>query len=83
MKLALIPDWKNVSKNAWSVRLITLSAIFSLFEVYVPQIAPLIVWLGYDAPAGVFSAIAALFALLAGIARVIAQPGMAPTETDA
>ena len=66
MKPRLLPDWKDILKRAWSVRLMLLAFVATLAEALWPVFAP-----GFDFRfAGVVSAvlIAAAF-----VARLMAQ----------
>lgn len=79
--MQLDPNWKEIATRAWSVRLITLSAILSIFETYLPSLEPLALALNFTVPDGLFASASALCAMLAAIARVLAQGDM-PQEAS-
>lgn len=63
----LLPDWRDILKRAWSVRLIVLAAVLSGIEAVMPMFA--------DAfPRGVFAAASGVVTAAALLARVLAQP---------
>ena len=65
--MQLLPDWRNILKTAWSVRLIILAAVLSGVEAVMP--------LFVDAfPRGTFAAASGFVTAAALLARVLAQP---------
>ena len=65
--MTLLPDWKEILKSAWSVRLIILAAVLSGIEAILPLFT--------DAfPRGTFAAVSGLVTAAALLARVLAQP---------
>lgn len=68
----LAPDWRDILRRAWSVRLIVLAAVLSGLEVALPFIPVL-----ERVPMGVFAALSALVTAAALVARIVAQKGLA------
>ena len=67
--ITLAPDWKDILRRAWSVRLIVLAALLSGAEVIVPLFGDIIPRLPFAARhLGVVSA--------ALVARIVAQRGL-------
>ena len=67
--ITLAPDWKDILRRAWSVRLIVLAALLSGAEVIVPLFGDIIPRLPFAAlNFGVVSA--------ALVARIVAQRGL-------
>lgn len=64
--MQLIPDWKDVLKSAWSVRLIILAALFSGAEVALP-------FLGDFIEPGIMAGLSALATAGAFLTRILAQ----------
>ncbi len=67
--MRLVPDWKRVARNAWSIRLIILACVLSAVEAAIPYLSGLIppVW---------FSALDVVVTGMAALARILAQqPG--------
>lgn len=64
-----IPDWRDVLRRAWSVRLMALAAVLSGVEVVLPLFA--------DAfPRNMFAALSFVVVLAAMGARFVSQPRM-------
>lgn len=62
----LAPDWKDILKKAWSVRLMILAGILTAIEVVLP--------LFFDAiPRNVFAVAIGITTAAALVARLIAQ----------
>lgn len=66
MKPTLAPDWKQILRKAWSVRLLIISALFTAAEVIVPLFFE-------QLPRNVFAVLSGVTAAGALIARVIMQ----------
>lgn len=67
--ITLIEDWRKVLRKAWSVRLSLLAAALGAIEVALPFFS--------DAfQARIFGALSAVVALIAAIARLVAQKEM-------
>ena len=65
--MTLLPDWQDILKRAWSVRLIVLAAVLSGVEAVLPMFT--------DAfPRGTFAAVSGFVTAAALLARVLAQP---------
>ncbi len=67
--MTLINDWAKVLKNAWSMRLALLTAIFSAAEVALPFFSDFV-------PPRTMAILATITAAGSAIARVVAQPEM-------
>lgn len=75
MKLA--PNWREVLRYAWSIRLMLLAAALSALEVALPFIGALPI------PTGVFALLSALTTAAAFMARLLAQaPLTVPGEQN-
>lgn len=75
--MTLLPDWKDIIKKAWSVRLLILAGVLSGIEVALQILEPTA---AEAMPKGVFAALSGLVTAGALLARVIAQNGV---ENDA
>ena len=64
------PDWREVVKKAWSIRLMVLAGLLSAAEVAVPFFADAM-------PSGVFAALSGLTVGAAFVARLLAQKDIA------
>lgn len=64
--MTLVPDWKEVLRKAWSVRLLILAGVLSGLEVALPFFRP-------DIPRHLFAALSCVTVAAALIARVMAQ----------
>lgn len=69
--MKLIDNFQSVLKNAWSIRLALLSAIFSAAEVALPFFNGFI-------PPRTMAILALVTASAAAIARLVAQPKSLP-----
>ena len=67
--MELLPDWRDILREAWSIRFIVLAGLLSGIEVLLPLAGP--DWLGL--PVGVFAGLSALAAAAAFVARLLAQ----------
>lgn len=67
--LSLIPDWHQVLRRAWSMRLAALAGILTAAEAILPMFAA-------DLPRGLFAALSAIAIAGAMIARLVAQKDM-------
>ncbi|HOW46151.1 MAG TPA: hypothetical protein P5305_04035 [Rubrivivax sp.] len=65
--MKLLPDWKTVLRNAWSVRLAALAALLSAAEVVLPMFFDVF-------NPGVFAAMSGLVAMAGAFVRLVAQP---------
>lgn len=63
----LIPDWKEVLKKAWSIRLVLLAAGLGGLELLLQYITP-------DHPPKLFIIAGVCVNMAAAVARVVAQP---------
>lgn len=63
----LLPEWRQIVRYAWSIRLIALAVALSALEAAVPIYLPGLV------PHGVLAIAAAVVTTLAGFSRLIAQ----------
>ena len=68
--MALITDWKDVLKKAWSVKFMLMAALLSGCEVAVQFIEPTIAEM---MPKGMFASLAGFVTAGALVARVLAQ----------
>ena len=68
--MMLIPNWRDVLRRAWSIRLILLAAFFSGLEVALG------IWGGGSIPPGTFAALSGLVSAVAFVSRLIAQKGI-------
>ena len=75
--MMLLPDWKDILKKAWSVRLLIVAGVLSGVEVALQILEPTA---AVTMPKGVFAALSGLVTAGALFARVIAQNGV---ENDA
>jgi len=73
----LIPDWKEVLKHAWSVRLMILDALLSGAEVALPLLNGLL-----PVSPGVFAGLSFLVVVAAFVARFVAQSKLSGGKTD-
>lgn len=64
----LLPDWKQVLRRAWSIRLIILAGTLTGLEVAIPLFSDVV-------PRGVFAGLSALASIAALWARIVAQGG--------
>lgn len=64
----LVPDWRDILRHAWSLRLMILAALLSGAEVALPLLGGLL-----PIPTGVFAGLSFLVVVGAFIARFVAQ----------
>lgn len=69
--MSLLPNWRDVLRRAWSVRLMVLAAILSGLEVALPYLQGVI-----DFPPGTFALASAFATAGAFIARLVAQANL-------
>ena len=67
--MKIIPNWREVLKWAWSIRLAALAAVLSGVEIALPFFAE-------SFPAGIFAGLSFLATVGAFIARFVAQQGI-------
>jgi hypothetical protein len=67
--MVIKPDWKQILRKAWSVRLIILAGLFSGLEVVVPLFSDAI-------PRNMFALLSGISTAGALIARVMMQRNM-------
>jgi len=67
--LRLLPDWRRILRQAWSIRFSMLAAVLTAAEVIVPLF-------GDSLPRGLFVVLALAASIGAALARLIAQPEM-------
>lgn len=66
--MKLLPNWADVLKRAWSVRLIIIAGILSGVEVLLPLLDGVVY-----IPPGLFAGLSAIVTMAAFIARIVAQ----------
>lgn len=71
-----IPDWREVLRKAWSVRLMLLAAVLSAVEVALPFFQP-------DLQRGLFALLSGLITGGALVARLVAQRNLRGEGDDA
>lgn len=77
--IKLVENWRDVLLKAWSARFMYLALLSGLLGFSTP----LLEYVGYAFPEkyhSMFRMLAALFAILAIVSRVIAQPKTLPRE---
>lgn len=74
--MRLIPNWREVLKHAWSLRLMFLAALLSGLEVVLPFLPDDVF------PAGVFAALSGLVVAGAFVARLVVQKRVTAPEPD-
>jgi hypothetical protein len=67
--MMLAPDWKDILKKAWSIRLIMLAGLLSGMELILPLFSE-------DLPRGVFAVMSLLATSGAFVSRLLAQRNM-------
>lgn len=67
--MKLLPDWRDVLRRAWSVRLMILAGLLSGVEVILPYFAE-------SLPRGLFAGLSILVIAGAFVARILAQKGL-------
>ena len=66
MKTRLLPDWRNLLRRAWSIRLMALAFVFTATEVMLPFFSD-------DVPPRVFAVLSGVAVAGAFVARLMAQ----------
>lgn len=64
--MVLIPDWREVLRKAWSVRLMLLAGVLTGMEVVLPLFV-------HDIPRNVFAVLSGVTVCAALVARLLAQ----------
>lgn len=64
--MKFVDNWQAVLKHAWSLKLVLIAAALSVIEAVLP-------FVDVPIPPGIFAMFSALFGLLAGFARLVAQ----------
>lgn len=67
--MQLLPDWRRVLRQAWSVRLVVLSGLFAGAEMALPLFMD-------SMPRNLFAGLSMVAAIGGAVARVVAQPKM-------
>lgn len=67
--MKIVPDWREILRRAWSVRLMLLAGLLSGIEVMLPSYADAL-------PRGMFAGLTVAAVAGALIARVVAQRGL-------
>lgn len=65
----LLPDWRQILRRAWSIRLMLLAGLLSGAEVVLPLF-------GDSLPRALFAALSLLAVMGAFVARLVAQQGL-------
>lgn len=68
-RFVLLPDWRRILKQAWSIRLTVLAGLFSAAEVILPLFVDVL-------PRHLFVVLAFVAIVGAAVARLVAQPEM-------
>jgi len=71
----LIPNWRDVIKKAWSMRLMLLAGLLSGAEITLPLLDGIL-----PIPPGVFAALTFITVGAALVARLVAQQNLRPRE---
>jgi hypothetical protein len=66
--MSLLPDWKEILRRAWSMKLMIVAGILTALEVILPLFVE-------DMPRGLFIAVNLLVIPAAMVARVMSQKG--------
>lgn len=66
--MTLLPNWRDVLRNAWSIKFMLLAALMSGAEVVMSILQP-----SNTLPPGVFAALAGVVTSIALVARLMAQ----------
>lgn len=66
--MKLLPDWKQILRKAWSIRLIVVAGLLSGLEVALP-------FLSEAMPRGLFAGLSMVVVGGAFISRIVAQNG--------
>ncbi len=67
-KPRLLPDWKQVVRRAWSIRLMLLAGLLSGLETILPIVMEVVPW-----PRWIASTVISLVVGLAFVTRLMAQ----------
>lgn len=67
--MRLLPEWRQIIRHAWSVRLMLLAVALSALEAALP-------YLPLPIPHGLAAALASIVALAAGFSRLVAQQAL-------
>jgi len=73
--MKLVDDWRAVLRKAWSIRLVLLAAALGGVELALPLFSDAM-------PRAVFGVASVLVSIGAAVARLVAQPKMAPPADD-
>lgn len=73
--MMLIPNWRDVIKKAWSMRLMALAGALSGAEVALPYLDGLL-----PIPPGIFAALTFITVGAAWVSRLVAQQNLRPRE---
>lgn len=72
--MKLVPNWLDVLRRAWSIRLIIVAALLSGLEVALG------IWGGGSIPPGTFAALSGLVSAVAFVSRLVAQKGISNAD---
>lgn len=67
--MQLYPNWKELIRRAWSIRLLVLAGILSGLEVILP-------FFSEDIPRNLFAVLSFIAVAAAFVARLVAQKGI-------
>lgn len=67
--MQLYPNWKELIRRAWSIRLLVLAGILSGLEVILP-------FFSEDIPRNLFAVLSFIAVAAAFVARLVAQKGL-------
>ena len=67
--MSLLPNWREIVRRAWSIRLMLLAGLLSGVEVVLPYFSSVL-------PHGLFAALSGVSVGAAFVARVVAQRGL-------
>lgn len=73
--MKLIPEWRDVLRKAWSLRLMALAGLLSGLEVAMPYLDGIL-----PIPTGLFAAASGLIVAAAFVSRLVAQSSLRPSE---
>ena len=65
----LYPNWREIARRAWSIRLLVLAGILSGLEVILP-------FFSEDIPRNLFAMLSFIAVAAAFVARLVAQKGL-------
>ena len=69
--MILIPEWREVLRKAWSLRLMALAGLLSGLEVAMPYLDGIL-----PIPTGLFAAASGLIVAAAFVSRLVAQSSL-------